>query len=120
RRPCSPCANASTARAPRRFPCGTPSRWRTAVPDEPTPLARACARASLHPDTDMSTASKKASTRSNAAKTGTAAEDRRATARDGRLLDPVLAAVRKRAGKSGGEAAATFAAAFYQRMGEDE
>ena len=69
----------------------------------------------------MSTAPKKASTRSKAARAASpAADDRSATMRDGRLLDPVLAAVRKRAGKSGGDDAATFAAAFYQRMGEDE
>src|SRR5690606_15661089 len=46
--------------------------------------------------------------------------ERRGRPRDGRLLDPVLAAMRKRVGKAGGDDASAFAAAFYERMGEDE
>ncbi|MBB1471901.1 NAD-glutamate dehydrogenase [Luteimonas sp. MC1782] len=49
-----------------------------------------------------------------------ASGERRAGARDARLLDPVLAALRKRVGKAAGDDASAFAAAFYQRMGEDE
>src|SRR5690606_18359234 len=86
-------------------------------PGRPTPfLARARARASLHPDTDMSTARKKASPTPAPAPAG----GRRAVVRDARLLDPVLAAVRRRAGKAGSDDATAFAAAFYQRMGDDE
>src|SRR5690606_14704893 len=90
-----------------------------------------CARASLHPDDDM-TVRKKAPAISNAAedarsgkvtRVGKAAgndAERRGRPRDGRLLDPVLAAMRKRVGKAGGDDAGAFAAAFYERMGEDE
>ncbi|MGY0612364.1 NAD-glutamate dehydrogenase [Luteimonas sp. A501] len=46
--------------------------------------------------------------------------ERRGRPRDGKLLDPVLAAVRKRVGKAGGDDASAFAAAFYERMGDDE
>ncbi len=72
----------------------------------------------------MSTARKKAPARNTAAREDAAAtpagRGRRAGARDGKLLDPVLAAVRKRVGKAAGDDATAFAAAFYQRMGDDE
>ncbi|WP_132999876.1 NAD-glutamate dehydrogenase [Luteimonas arsenica] len=71
----------------------------------------------------MSTARKKAparTTTANTAKEVAKAGERRVAARDSKLLDPVLAAVRKRVGKAGGDDATAFAAAFYQRMGDDE
>ena len=71
----------------------------------------------------MSNARKKIPARATPAKagaTGAKAGERRAAARDSKLLDPVLAAVRKRVGKAGGDDATAFAAAFYQRMGDDE
>src|SRR5690606_19491209 len=46
--------------------------------------------------------------------------ERRGPARAGALLEPVLAAMRKRVGKAGGDDATAFASAFYQRMGDDE
>ncbi len=71
----------------------------------------------------MSTPSKKAPARTTRA-TGAAAGKPRApvaVARDDdALLEPVLAAVRKRVGRSGGDDATAFAAAFYKRMGDDE
>src|SRR5690606_31768412 len=70
----------------------------------------------------MSTPSKTTSPRSASAATGTAGQagGRRAVTRDAKLLAPVLAAVRKRVGKAGGDDATAFASAFYQRMGDDE
>src|SRR5690554_6250659 len=74
----------------------------------------------------MSTPSKKVSAGTNTAKAGKAttkkakASDRRGPSRAGELLDPVLAAMRRRVGKAGGDDATAFATAFYQRMGDDE
>ena len=68
----------------------------------------------------MSTARKKVPARSTSPSKTVTAAGRRAVVRDSMLLDPVLAAVRKRTGKAGSEDAAAFAAAFYQRMGDDE
>ncbi|QDW67735.1 NAD-glutamate dehydrogenase [Luteimonas granuli] len=71
----------------------------------------------------MSTARKKAPANTATTKAGarkSAAGERGAAARDARLLDPVIAAVRRRAGKAGADDAVAFASAFYGRMGEDE
>src|SRR5690606_19634642 len=81
------------------------------------------ARASLHPKTDMTTTRKKATpAKSAAAKPGAGpvAKPRAAAAARSALLDPIFAAIRKRAGKARQEDASAFAAAFYLRLTEDE
>jgi glutamate dehydrogenase len=44
----------------------------------------------------------------------------RAQAREASVLEPIFAAIRKRAGKVAGDDASAFAGAFYRRMTEDE
>lgn len=69
----------------------------------------------------MSTQRKTSTTRTSARKTGANPAARRKQKRtEATLLDPIFAAIRKRAGKALQEEASAFASAFYVRMSEDE